>query len=107
MKCFLVITFFLSAISLSFGQGDTIINNRTYSILEKHSNGKAKYIGQFSTTCLDDTVRKHGFFIRFDTEGKEIGKKLYFFDEERNRKTLGLNMAGGAGTEEQKNTLWA
>ena len=74
----------------SSGQKDTTINNRTYSILERYDSGQLKYIGQFNTTCLDDTLRKHGYFIKFDSIGNEIDRTLYFFDEERNRKILGL-----------------
>ena len=74
----------------SFSQTDTTIDNNTYEIIEKFNNGKIKQIGQFHTNCLDDTLRKHGYFIFFDEDGNEIDKKLYFYDKERNRKVLGL-----------------
>ena len=63
--------------NLSLGQKDTTIENRTYTVLERHTNENIKYIGQFNTTCLDDTIRKHGYFIKFDIQGNEIEKKTF------------------------------
>jgi len=92
VKYFLTLSILLFCINLSFGQNDTTItiDDRIYSIIERYDNGQLKYIGQFNTTCTDETLRKHGYFIKFDINGNEIYKKLYFFDEERNRKVLGL-----------------
>jgi hypothetical protein len=90
MKNLLTIAIIFFYLNVSFSQKDTTINERIYTIIEIHSNGNLKYIGQFNTTCIEETIRKHGYFIQFDFEGNEIKKQLYFFDEERNRKVLGL-----------------
>jgi|SRR5690554_1843747 len=95
MKKFQNRPYFLIMILLIIGnyctsQTDTIIDKRTYEIIERHDDGKSKLIGQFSTNCSDDTLRKHGYFIEFDEKGNKVSKKLCFFDEIRNRKLLGL-----------------
>lgn len=74
----------------SLSQSDTTINKLSFTVLERYENGKAKEIGQFGTTCSDTIQRKHGYFISFDETGKEINKTLYFFDDRRNKKFLGV-----------------
>ena len=72
------------------GQTDTAIGTNTYRIIERHENGNLKLIGQFGWGDPSDQLKKHGSFVRFNKRGKEIKRKLYFFDERRNRKLFGL-----------------
>ena len=74
----------------SFCQTDTTINNLTYLIKERYENGQAKVIGQYSTNCIDTIQQKHGYFIKYDQDGTEIKRELYFFNEKRNKKILGI-----------------
>lgn len=90
MKFIIIFAFFFITSPFSYGQGDTLIDERIYTILERYENGKVKYIGQYNTNCADDKLRKHGYFIRFNIDGFEIEKKLYFYNQERNRKKMGL-----------------
>ena len=90
MRYFFTSYILFICIQFSFGQNDTTINERSYKILETYNDGSLKYIGQFHKTCSDDSLRKHGYFIHLDSDGNEIKRKLYFFDEDRNRKVLAL-----------------
>ncbi len=71
-------------------QTDTLIGESRYEIIDRHSNGKVKHVGQFSEDCVGNKHKKHGNFLTFNSSGKQTKKELYFYDKKHNKKILGL-----------------
>lgn len=87
----LFFTLFLFLNLLVKAQLDTLIGEIKYKITERYKNGKVKQVGQFAADeCLDNVIKKHGYFITYNKDGVIIKQKLYFYNERQNRKILGL-----------------
>lgn len=90
MKYFILTLLFISSNSQGLCQSDTTIDNLIYTVIERYDNGNAKLVGQYGYGCLDSTKKKHGFFLEFDQNGKEKNRELYFLNQKRNKKILGI-----------------
>lgn len=61
-----------------------------YTVIERHENGSIKKVGQFGDDCVGNKNKKHGTFLTFDKDGNQLKKEIYFYDNKRNKRILGL-----------------
>jgi hypothetical protein len=73
-------------------KNDTTIDGLQYTVLKRFPNGQVHKICQFQTDCLGNKNRKHGYQITYNGTGKELKSEVYFYDQRRNRKFLGLKL---------------
>jgi hypothetical protein len=66
------------------------IHGILYTVIERHKNGRIKKVGQFGDDCVGNKDKKHGTFLRFDKDGNQLRKEIYFYDNKRNKRILGL-----------------
>ena len=81
---------FLSITVIGQSQSDTLIDSIKYEIIDRYSNGKVKYVGQFADDCLANKHKRHGYFLTYNKNGVQVNKALYFYDKKHDRKILGL-----------------
>ncbi|MDB5283241.1 MAG: hypothetical protein JWO06_2316 [Bacteroidota bacterium] len=63
-----------------------------YEITQRFKDGAVKQVGEFSTNCIGEKHRKHGYFISYNKQGRETSRKIYFYDHRRNKKFLGIKI---------------
>jgi len=76
-------------------QGEKYINKIfidgiLYTVIERHENNRIKKVGQFGDDCMGNKDQKHGTFLTFDKNGRQLKKELYFYDNKRNKRIFGI-----------------
>ncbi len=71
-------------------QADTLIGESKYEIIDRHSNGKVKHLGQYADDCNGQKRTKHGEFLTFKSNGILTKREHFFYDKKHNKKILGL-----------------